>query len=149
MNQYGKTALKAVHFYQTLDLPAPRDAWVRAAVETFGRGTTSMEKSCPRDTFLGLCEEGLVKGIPAGSYTRSVKNKRYALNAVSLLKNNPELAHNAKKLWKMVMAGEDKSHNAQMDVVTALWKAGLITGSAPHPRPRRSLLARLRDFFLP
>ena len=34
-----------------------------------------------RGAFLGLCEEGLVKGIPAGKYSASKDNKQYAVRA--------------------------------------------------------------------
>jgi hypothetical protein len=45
---------------------------------------TSRKKDCPRGAFLGLCEEGLVKGIPAGKYTASKDNKAYAVRAAAL-----------------------------------------------------------------
>jgi len=30
------------------------------------------------------------------------------------------------KLWRMVLNGQHKKHNSQMDVVIALWKNGMI-----------------------
>lgn len=56
------------------------------------------KKGCPRNAFLGLYEEGLVKGIPSGNYTRSKKNKEYAIKAVKILKGAPELSSNSKTL---------------------------------------------------
>jgi hypothetical protein len=77
---------------------------------------------------LGLCEAGLVKGIAAGRYAPSNKNKAYALRAVGLLKADMHRTVNA--LWAEVTDGEELPHNSQMDVVLALWKNDLIVRSA-------------------
>ncbi|WP_442957183.1 DUF6979 family protein [Petrocella sp. FN5] len=39
--------------------------------------TTTQRKSCPKSTFLGLCETGLGKGAQPRKYTRYKKNKTY------------------------------------------------------------------------
>tara|TARA_R110002126_G_C10483197_1_gene502140 strand:- start:2120 stop:2332 length:213 start_codon:yes stop_codon:yes gene_type:complete len=67
----------------------------------------------------------LVKGIPKGDYTKSVKNKSYALKAISILKSNRNDSFTPKKLWDKLELG-DKRSNSQMDVVLALWDNGLI-----------------------
>ncbi len=85
---------------------------------------TSRKKTCPRGAFLGLCEEGLVKGIPAGRYTASKDNKAYAVNAAALLAERKQ-SWSASELWRAV-GNAEKTHNRQMDVVLALWKNGLI-----------------------
>ena len=126
MNNYGKVATRAVHIFTTGLVESPRQAWSRAAGEVFGEGTSSQKKGCPQTAYLGLCEEGLVKGIPSGQYTRSQKNKKYALEAVDILKRNPGLAADTNALWDVVMGGEKKTHNSQMDVVVALWKNDLL-----------------------
>jgi hypothetical protein len=73
----------------------PAVAWGRAlASET----KSNREKPCPKGAFLGLCEEGLIVGVRRGSYTRSVKNKRYAVNAVKALRDDPGLADNIRAL---------------------------------------------------
>jgi hypothetical protein len=95
-----------------------------AVAVAFPESASLQEKGCPLDAFLGLCEEGLVSGVPAGTYTRSVKNKQHAVEAVGLLRFDPSLAANTSALWRRV-AG-DKKHNAQMDVVIGLWRAGVI-----------------------
>ena len=38
-----------------------------------------------RGAFLGLCEEGLIKGIPSGQYMASRDDKAYAVRAAALL----------------------------------------------------------------
>jgi hypothetical protein len=101
-------------------------AWVAAACETF---TTipAQTKGCPKSTFLGLCEAGLVAGVPAGRYNarEDSKNKHYGVRAVALLRQEPSLADDPHALWTQIGNAHLKS-NSQMDVVTALWKLGLI-----------------------
>ncbi|MDO9592600.1 MAG: hypothetical protein Q7I98_05320 [Erysipelotrichaceae bacterium] len=104
---------------------SPRDAWEKSTERIFGKGTASQRKACPRGTFLGLCEEGLINIVEAGNYCRSQKNKDYAVKAVEILKHNPELANNKNKLWDKI-AGSCKAQNNQMDVAIALWERGLI-----------------------
>ncbi len=53
--------------------------------------------------------------------------KDYGIKAIQLLKNNPDLASNKTELWNRVLEGEQKSHNAQMDVVLSLWNNHLIS----------------------
>jgi hypothetical protein len=83
------------------------------------------KKSCPKSTFLGLCEEGLIQDVPRGSYTRSHLNKEYALRALQLLKDDTARKWTSGALWRVVMAGEEKKPNSQMEVVIALWSKGM------------------------
>jgi len=122
MSGYGRASLTAVKACQRNPARSPADAW-EAAVEKEFASPASRDKPCPRGAFLGLCAEGLVSGIPAKSYTDSIQNRRYARNAVKLLREDPELAKNLTQLWCRV---SQKGHNHQMDVVVALWRAGFI-----------------------
>ena len=121
-NKYGLTDLKSVQNYR--DAYSIIEIWSNSAKEIF-ETKSSQEIGCPKGTFLGLCEEGLVKGIPKGSYTRSVKNKKYALKAVEILKQNRQTTFSSNELWEKLDLGE-KRHNSQMDVVIALWENELI-----------------------
>jgi len=103
----------------------PIEAWVEA-VKDAGLSSSSQKKGCPKNTFLGLCEDGLIIGVKPGEYTKSKKNKAYGVNAVTLLRKNPELANKQNELWRKACGDPVKSHNSQMDVVVALWNAGLI-----------------------
>lgn len=125
-NKYAATALRGISLFMQGGPLSPREAWDEAAREIFPGKLPSQCKGCPRDAFLGLCEEGLVKGIPKGCYCKSVKNKGYALDAVALLRHDPRAANDPERLWTLVVRGERKAHNNQMDVVTALWNADLI-----------------------
>jgi hypothetical protein len=83
------------------------------------------KKGGPRGAFLGLCEEGLVKGIPPGQYTMSKHDKAYAVRAAALLVEGTQ-NWSISALWQAVTDDPGKTHNSQMDVVMALWKNGLI-----------------------
>ncbi|HEV2645174.1 MAG TPA: hypothetical protein VGU46_02290 [Acidobacteriaceae bacterium] len=86
---------------------------------------TARKKSCPREAFLGLCEEGMVKGIPPGQYASSKEHKAYAVHAAALLAEGTQ-SWSTSALWQAVANDSEKTHNSQMDVVMALWKNGLI-----------------------
>jgi hypothetical protein len=103
----------------------PREAWDKAC-KKLGFSETMQKKGCPKSTFLGLCEEGLVKDIPKGSYTRSKKNKQYGLKAIDSLIKNYNLARLPEKLWEAI-GSPCKTYNQQMHVVIALWKNNLIS----------------------
>lgn len=64
--------------------------------------------------------------VPSGNYTRSKKNKEYALRALVLLRTVPGIAEDDHALWTQVVRGEAKTSNQQMDVVISLWKNGLL-----------------------
>ena len=128
MGKYGQVAVTAVGLLHSGGTDNPRQAWDIAAQEVFPHSASSREKGCPRSTFLGLCEGGLVKGVPAGEYCTAVLNKQYALRAVELIRGNEELKENKLNLWNQVCTDAKKKHNQQMDVVVSLWEQGLIEG---------------------
>lgn len=123
---YGEVAIRATKSIRSGKYSEPREAWNNAAAAM----KMNVEKSCPLSTFLGLCEEGLVDGVPRGCYTKSTDNKEYGIRAVRLLEENAELANcTAGLLWKHVMDDMSigsKAPNSQMDIVLALWRHGLI-----------------------
>ena len=125
INKYGAAALKSVKLLQSDKSKNPTEVWDIVTKEIFGHGTSSQKKGCPKNTFLGLCGEGLIKGVPKGNYTNSKENKKYALKAVEILKKNPHLAFNINALWNEVV-DEPKVHNSQMNVVIALWNNDFI-----------------------
>lgn len=126
MGKYGKSAIIATKLLKAGKESNPVTAWECAVAEVFPESESSRKKGCPKSTFLGLCEEGLVAGVGSGEYTNSKKNKGYAKKSLRLLIAKPDLATNTKKLWELVLEGEKKQHNQQMDVVISLWKNGSI-----------------------
>lgn len=109
---------------------SPIEAWQITAQKIFPNSLSSQVKACPKNTFLGLCEAGMLDGIPAGKYTGSALNKMYALIAVELLLHNTVLPITSRELWKETLRACDvdgsKVYNYQMDVVLGLWENGLI-----------------------
>lgn len=126
MGKYGEAAVKAVHIFREGDTISVMDAWNRSVAEVFPHSKSSQVKGCPCGTFLGLCETGMVAGIPAGDYTRSKKNKGYGLKAVDLLRLNPKLINDENILWIKIIGDEEKVPNHQMDVVISLWNNGFV-----------------------
>jgi len=130
MNQFGEMAIRAVELFNSRKVNTPKDAWEEAANKVIASRSVRM-KGCPKNAFLALCSEGKIRGIPAGNYTRSRKNREYALEALKILSNYPEF-NNRLGLWKGVLQtlgeSEEKKHNGQMDVVIALWSTGYVAG---------------------
>lgn len=123
---YGDVAVLAAQLYQSGGYSSPRMAWHEAA-DRLLRTRSLREKGCPRATFLSLCQSGMISGIPTGAYTKSQENHEHALAAVRRLSIDPALANsNPEHLWRLVLDGIEKKHNHQMNVVQALWRAGLI-----------------------
>ena len=123
MGKYGEVAIKATKLSKSNN---PKSAWEEAFCQKFGKETSSQCKGCPRCTFLGLCEEGKIKGVCRGNYTKSKKNKEYALQAVQILQKHPGFCSNKTELWRKVTGEIRKAHNGQMDVVVSLWNNKLI-----------------------
>ena len=126
MAAYGRVALRAVALLRQGTCSAPEDAWRTAVAEIYAHSPSSQTKGCPRGTFLGLCGSGVIKGIPAGNYTRSAKNKHYGLRALELLRANPSLANDQASLWERVTSGAPIKANYQMEVVASLWNNGFL-----------------------
>ena len=125
---FEKVALQAVDNIRLASM-LPPTAWDLAAQKTFPVNSTCIKKGCPKNAFLGLCEEGLILGVARGQYTRSELNKTYAVKAVDILKQIGDCE--PKELWLEVLRtlrrDVSKVHNSQMNVVLALWRAKLIS----------------------
>ena len=132
VNKYAQSALRAVQLLRA-GMHTPESVWQHAVAETFPDSEDSRMKSCPRGAFLGLCRAGLIEGVPhdPAAPVDEGLNAGYARCAVELLRSEPQWASKkAGEIWQQVMerVGTDpqKRSNAQMDVVLALWKAGVI-----------------------
>lgn len=121
---YGLVAVSyAKELIATKELPS-NEGWKKVARSVFTKDSL-VEKGCPRGCFLGICEEGLIKGIPKGRYTTSKKNKSYGISAIQILRANDKYKDKPLQLWEKI-PGASNTYNHQMHVVCALWKAGLI-----------------------
>ena len=124
-NAYGEAAVAAAKLSQNGS--DPRDAW---------KGVVKTDKPCPKGTFLGLCEAGLivgVRGAAPGTYTKpndpAHSNKLYGEVAADLLREyvtppKPDVLWF--KVFEKLGYQLKKYRNQQMHVVIALWNAGLI-----------------------
>ncbi len=125
-NRYGEAAIQAARAeaaYQS----HPAERWAEVIGRLYPTSETARRKAVPRMAFLSLCEAGLVKGIPAGSYGASHKERDKVLLAVSLLRAGEQKTVNG--LWAAATDGDQTTaHAGQMDVVLALWKNGMIAG---------------------
>jgi hypothetical protein len=122
-NKFGEAALIAAR----LEVPATVTAaqrWETAVRQLYPEKPYLQKKTAPRGAFLGLCDKGMVKGVAAGEGGGSDKHGVYAVQAVELLRAGTHRTVPA--LWSAVTDGDESAHNAQMDVVLALWKNGLI-----------------------
>ena len=124
MSTYGDAAVCAKRLIlENRMLPA--DAW-KAAISRITKSKASQTKSCPKAAFLGLCEAGLILGIPASRYSRRPnKNAEYALIAWELLRAEPDLCDARDELWARAttaVGNPAMNHNGQMDVVLSLWR---------------------------
>lgn len=127
MGKYGDVALRATRMLGAGEARLPLESWSVAAREAFPGKLPAQRKGCPRSAFLGLCEEGLVAGVPRGEFGAGKANKSYAIEAARLLASGearPEDGPAA--LWRQVMNGRQKRANSQMDVVLTLWTNRLI-----------------------
>lgn len=122
-NQYGKSAIKAIEHLKRIPTLSPSEAWDKATSELFGENTPAQKKQCPKNTFLAICETGRIKGVKPGDYTKSKKNKSYAIEGLKLLEQNKTLMSNKMTLWKAIPECTNLTYNSQMDVLIALYSS--------------------------
>ena len=126
-NRYGEAALMAAR--EGPSAVNPKARWESAMERLYPTSPIARKKGGPRGAFLGLCEEGLIKGIPAGHYTKSKDDKAYAVRAAALLTEGTQ-SWSRSTLWQAVTNIHETKHNSQMDIVLALWKNDLIVRKA-------------------
>ncbi|GHT84007.1 hypothetical protein FACS1894137_06490 [Spirochaetia bacterium] len=125
MNQFVEAALNAVKICQEHTEVSPSEAW-QQAIDAISNSVNVRKKSCPRNTFLGLCSHGFIVGIDKKDYN-DVNNmeREYTRLAVERLRENPDLSNLPRRLWEEI-GNAGKEEDSQMDIVVALWKAELI-----------------------
>jgi len=127
MGDYGEVAVEVTQRISWKERFDIYRMWERIVRENF-QTESLIRNTSPRGVYLGLCESGLIVGIEAGKYCKKClkQNKGYALTAVELLKKDSLYrGMSPGELWREVEK-TGKDHNHQMDVVIALWKAGMI-----------------------
>ncbi len=76
MTKYGQAAVNAVSISKIQNF-SPSDAWDKSC-KALGTTQKAKYKPCPRTVFLGLCEQGYVKGISKGKYLK--RNDQFLIN---------------------------------------------------------------------
>src|SRR5688500_16432028 len=101
MGRYGKVAVRAARSAANTSNRSYRNAWLQEVTAEFPDSVHAQNKACPRGAFVGLCEVGMVFGVPGTPAGRpSSINGVYAVEAVRLLRGNPSLAGGSQKaLW--------------------------------------------------
>jgi hypothetical protein len=126
MGKYGQAAEIAAKLLAGRTALSPRAAWVATVTQLFPHSVSSQTKGCPRDSFLAICELGVLRNVAPGTYTRSVKNKGYAIRALTALRRDSALSKDETRLWQIATKGAQKAPNSQMDVVATLFRNGFI-----------------------
>lgn len=125
MARYGDVAVGATGLIVKQRM-APRSAWSQEAARLNPGSGAAARKCCPRTTYLTLCGEGYVRGVPAGQYAHGRENADHAIAlARLLLEDSCLLDAPAAELWNRA-GGLRKSQNGQVAVVVALVRAGLL-----------------------
>jgi hypothetical protein len=122
-NKYGEAALIAARLEVSGDVSAA-ERWDVAVRRLYPDKPYMQKKGAPKGAFLGLCAAGLVQGVPGDEAASGNRNGVYAVKAAELLKAGTHRTVTA--LWAEVTSGDELPHGAQMDVVLALWKNGLV-----------------------
>jgi hypothetical protein len=125
MTKYAQTARAAAKFVDDQKL-SPGAAWDEAAAQIFPTQLASRAKSCPRQSFVALANAYFIDRSLAPTISGKSRNGRYALEAVQVLREHPELVNFKADLWARTSGGA-KKHNSQMDVVIALWNEGYLS----------------------
>jgi len=126
MSKYGEAAEIAARRLISRQEIDPGCAWTFAVETVFPESASARAKSCPRVSFLSLCEFGAIEHVKPGTYTRSVKNKGYVQRALEALREEPLLILDERQLWQKATGGSGTTDNSQMDVLACLWRAGLV-----------------------
>ncbi|MBK5071772.1 hypothetical protein I2492_01910 [Budviciaceae bacterium CWB-B4] len=124
MGIYGNTAVEVVKNYS--DGQDLHIEWSNQ-VSKFTSSKSSIEKSCPKCTFLGLCEEGLVVGIPKRKYLDlGNKNKNHAIMLYRIFKKKSELSSCELHKLYVIERGASLTNNGQADILVSLYKENLL-----------------------
>jgi hypothetical protein len=117
-NQYSRVAKLAYEkvIYEKMTF---RDAWNAAANELLS-SKTSVQKGCPKASFIGLCESGKLKRIPKTESKESI-NYQYVKFAIEKWKTEPTISKT--EMWNLINLEfqKENSHQGQLDVLIGIW----------------------------
>ncbi len=122
-NKYGEAALIAAPRLRRLRQKPQRSVGATPCRRSTAPAPLRKSRARKAPSSASVKRDSLPASCPA-STTKSKDNKRYAVDAVALLRAGSCPA-TVTALWSQV-AEPGKTHNSQMDVVLALWKNNLI-----------------------
>ncbi len=132
VGKFGKIAVVAAELLKSNNSfkNNPIKAWDEAnvLVSSF-ENKKCYNKDCPKNTFIAICNEGLLKNVPSGNYGNPRDNREYALLAVKILSGSN--ITEPKKLWVRILKelAKTKTENGQADLILSLWTNGyIVTG---------------------
>ena len=128
---YPFIAITAAKLLQPNKNLGPKEAW-KKAIEIYNKEyerSLQDNKGCPRNTFLGLCNLGLLKGVNEGDYGPKSDNMEYARVGVRLLAIGNQYQRHG-DLWTDILKElriESKAPNSQAEIVLALFNNDYLT----------------------
>jgi uncharacterized protein DUF6979 len=127
MTKYGEAAVMAARAADQSGI-APARAWTDAVSVLYANSEWGRKKSCPKHAFLGLCEAGVIRGVPPGQYAahRSGSNKEFTMRALEAVRQDPALLLQKSRLWEIATDGSGVGENGQLGVLESLRSAGLL-----------------------
>ncbi len=107
----------------------PADAWAWAQTQVEGRQST-LNKGCPRSTFVSLAEHGYVTVYLPGEAASALSlNAQHALVAAAVQREHPEVLNNKRAWWEATQRRSGitrKGENGVLDVLRALIRLGVF-----------------------
>lgn len=123
---YGKAAVLAANELKKNPEANPREVW-KKSVSKFSKSESSINKGCPRTTFLTLCDLGLIDNNLKGDTIRRSKNVGHTINMVNYIKSKNGLVSSKEEIWDAIQEPESKlNSNEQHSVVFALLESNLL-----------------------
>jgi len=124
--EWGEIAVHAAEIIEDGAVSDPLAAWENAVQDMGMPSSRAPQASLARDTFLWLCETGVVYGVTPCGYTASGKVKQCVQDALKQIRVNPLVADHPDQLKKKTQT--DDASKSMIDVILALWDNGLIRG---------------------
>lgn len=122
MNIFEKTTLKAVEILNNNSSLVPSEAWL-LAISSFTSSSSMIKKSCPKNTFIDLCNSGLIRGIKEKDTFNISENGRMILKVYDLLNKNNWQIQNKKLFWYQAF---NKEYENQLDILLILKENNLL-----------------------
>ena len=113
---------------------SPTDAWIESLEETYSSSQlqNQLQHSCPKWTFGVLCNQGVLRDVPAGSCEASDRTRsgEFTLRALELIREDRSLLVDKRELKRRVFGSPGspgyRTPNHEVEVLLGLWQAELL-----------------------